>query len=109
MRITLADQNGVDTYTVPAYRTVIPQLATHRRLDRHGVPMAGRWDVTHVESGMKITFRTFETRTLAKAFVAELDQLNWAFDYRGRPTGAVAELYARTINSARATLMGAAD
>ncbi len=107
MKITLADRNGVDTYTMTAYQTAIPQLAVHRRLNGRGDPIPKSWDVTHKPTGMKLTYRGIETRALAKAFAACLTALDWTFTAENMPKGARANAYGKVINSARCGVMEA--
>ena len=107
MRIDLANADGVQTHAVTAYRTAIPQLATHRRLNGRGEAVKGCWDVTHVPTGLKLTYRGIETRALAKAFAACLTALDWTFTAENMPKGARANAYGKVINSARCgVLMG---
>lgn len=109
MQITLAvTLNGEPTTrTVTAYRTAIPYLVTHRRVGRDGEP-GGGWDVTHLSTGLKVTYRAIATRTLAKAFTAELTGLDWTFNGTQIPKGKAGKAYARVINSARVAILGEA-
>ncbi len=109
MKITLADRNGVDTFTMTAYQTAIPQLAVHRRLNGRGDPIPKSWDVTHKPTGMKLTYRALESRALAKAFASKLTGLNWEFTDSSVPKGERAKLYGRVINSARIAAEDALD
>lgn len=108
MRIELAVtlRGEETTRTATAYRTAVPQLVTHRRVGREGEP-GGEWDVTHVPTGLKVTFRGIRTRTLAKAFAAELTGLDWTFTPESIPKGALAAVYGRAVNSARVATMEA--
>ena len=108
MRIELAATlNGEPTTrTATAYRTAVPSLVTHRRVGREGEPGV-EWDVTHIPTGLKITFRGLRTRAIAKAFVSELTGLDWTFTPASIPKKGLAAVYGRAINSARVAVMEA--
>ena len=103
MEIKITAASG-KTYTVPAYRTAVPELAVHRRLGYCGVPIKGAWDVTHIPTGLKLTGFYISTRALAKAFADHLTHLAWDFNAASIPKGEAFKLYGKGVREARETI-----
>ena len=104
MKVQLKKSDGKGGYTVTAFRTTVPELVVHLRLNHFGVSLKGCWDVTHVPTGLKLTAFPIKNRALAKAFVDELTHLNWKFDASSIPKGEAFKLYGKAVREARESI-----